>query len=285
MNPMKRNFTTLSRPSASLLRLRPDTLALRHQQGILAPVTSCSALRSATSPLFNEERVQKRFYAAETPQENEKKQPENEKKDTSVEVSGGESEGGEGRRRRSRRRDLARMRDQDEDEDEFFADPFSSALSPWSRLSASPFTMMDRMLRDPFAGFFDRDVFDPMAELGRTTHWTPRVDVSESDNELTVHAELPGVKKDDIKVELKNDFLTITGEKRFSQKKEEGDEKKGQQYRRIEQSYGYFSRRFALPEGCDPSQVKAKFENGVLEVSIPKPKEEEVAKRHTIEIQ
>lgn len=95
--------------------------------------------------------------------------------------------------------------------------------------------------------------------------WRPVCDVKENDKDIVVHAELPGVKKEDIQVELHNGFLTISGE-RNEEKKEQGE-----RYHRVERSYGKFARSVAVPEGVSEEQIKARYENGVLEVTMPKP--------------
>ena len=88
-------------------------------------------------------------------------------------------------------------------------------------------------------------------------------------------AELPEVKKDDVRVTVENGVLSLTGEKRLE--KEESDKK----YHRVERSYGRFIRRFALPKGTDGSKVKASFKDGVLRVGLPKTEE---AKPRAIEV-
>ncbi len=95
--------------------------------------------------------------------------------------------------------------------------------------------------------------------------WSPQVDVKEQDGRLLVRADLPGLSKDDIKVELTDDTLTIQGER----KEEKKDEREGYSY--SECSYGRFYRAIPLPEGADATKVTAEFHNGVLEVSIPLP--------------
>jgi len=105
------------------------------------------------------------------------------------------------------------------------------------------------------------------ATMGGVEAWRPRVNVAETDKDITVHAELPGVAKEDIKVDLKDDVLTISGERR----KETKEEDPNKRYTRVESSYGYFERQIPLPEGVDPSQIKAQSKEGVLEVQIPKP--------------
>ena len=105
--------------------------------------------------------------------------------------------------------------------------------------------------------------------------WTPRVDVAETDDAVVVTAELPGMDKDDIKVSIENNVLTISGEKK--QEKEE----KGKTYHWSERVYGRFSRSFTLPVQVDANKVKAVYKNGVLTLTLPKVEE---AKPRQIEI-
>jgi HSP20 family protein len=95
----------------------------------------------------------------------------------------------------------------------------------------------------------------------------PRVDVSETDTELKIEAELPGIDEKDVEVVLSDGRLTIKGEK-----KQEKEEKK-KDYHLLERSYGSFARSIALPFEADPDQVKASFAKGVLTVTVPKPPE------------
>ena len=94
--------------------------------------------------------------------------------------------------------------------------------------------------------------------------WAPSVDISEDAAEWLVKADLPEVKKEDVKVTVENGALTITGERRFEK------EEKGKKYHRIERSYDNFVRSFSLPEGADSAKVAAEFKDGVLKVHLPK---------------
>jgi HSP20 family protein len=94
--------------------------------------------------------------------------------------------------------------------------------------------------------------------------WVPTVDISESEGEYLIKAELPEVKKEDVKVSVEDGVLTLSGERR--QEKEE----KGKKYHRVERSYGSFVRSFSLPESVDESGVKAEYKDGVLNLHLPK---------------
>ena len=104
-----------------------------------------------------------------------------------------------------------------------------------------------------------------------------RMNVSETENEVRVRAELPGVSEKDVEVTLDDDLLTIRGEKRLERK----DEKENFHF--VERSYGTFQRSLRLPFPADPDQVQAKFENGVLTVTVPKSKQQERSRRVQIQ--
>ena len=94
--------------------------------------------------------------------------------------------------------------------------------------------------------------------------WFPKVDISETKNDLVVTADLPGLKLDDVSIHIENNVLTLKGEK----KKEE--EKEGTNYYRVERWSGKFTRSFALPDTVDANKVKATFKDGVLTVTLAK---------------
>jgi HSP20 family protein len=106
--------------------------------------------------------------------------------------------------------------------------------------------------------------------------WTPRVDISEDDKEFVIKAELPEMKKEDVKVTLEDGTLTISGERKLEK------EEKNQTYHRIEREYGTFFRSFLLPIGVSGDNVSADFKDGVLKIRLPKDAKSASAK--TIEI-
>ena len=107
------------------------------------------------------------------------------------------------------------------------------------------------------------------------TGWHPRVDVVESDHEFTVHAELPGLNKDDIKVTLEDNVLTIEGERKYE------DEQKDTQFFRRERSYGTFKRAFKLGTEVQEDKIAANYKDGILTLTLPK---SEAAKPRQIEV-
>jgi len=119
---------------------------------------------------------------------------------------------------------------------------------------------------DIFADPFEFSAF-PTTSLARMSEFQPSVDVSETDKAYHVHAELPGIPKENIHVSIRNGVLEISGNKDV--KKETKDEKRN--WTRVERSYGSFVRRIAVPRELDASKIKAKYDNGVLELEVPKP--------------
>lgn len=112
-------------------------------------------------------------------------------------------------------------------------------------------------------------------EAMTVAEWAPLVDITEDDKEYLIKAELPEVKKEDVKLTAHDDVLTITGERKYE--KEEKDKK----YHRVERAYGSFERSFTLPEDADAGKIAAEFKDGVLKVHLPK---SEKAKPKSIEV-
>jgi len=106
--------------------------------------------------------------------------------------------------------------------------------------------------------------------------WTPGVDILESENDLVLKADVPGVDPKNIDISMENGTLTLKGERKFE------NSETHQGYHRIERSYGSFARSFALPDTVDVEKVKADFKNGVLTVTLPK---KEVAKPRAVKIE
>jgi HSP20 family protein len=115
----------------------------------------------------------------------------------------------------------------------------------------------------PLFRLFDT-FFNDAGEDLTTRTWTPPVDIQETDDAYRIHAELPGMTKDDIQITLENNVLRLSGERKFEK------DTKRENYHRIERTYGAFSRSFALPTQVSPDKVEAKFENGVLSIAVPK---------------
>jgi len=145
-------------------------------------------------------------------------------------------------------------------------------------IASTPFSFMRRFATDMerlfeefegsrFPGFFGREFFPFTREFEDVT-WIPEIEVLRKNGDFIVRADLPGLKKDEVKVELTNDVLTISGERK------EEKEEKHEGYYRSERSYGSFFRQIPLPEGAKIDTAKAEFTDGVLEVTMQAPARE-----------
>lgn len=109
-------------------------------------------------------------------------------------------------------------------------------------------------------------------EPSATTSWSPAVDIYETDSEIMVQAELPGVDRKDIALQLENNVLTLKGDRRFEKETNQDN------YHRIERSYGGFSRAFTIPTIVDEDKIRAEYRDGILKIALPK-KEQVKAKQ------
>ena len=123
------------------------------------------------------------------------------------------------------------------------------------------------MKPEPFTTEFDR-LFNQLFDRNETARrWVPAMDLVEGDDHFTLRADLPGMTEADVNIEVRDNTLTLSGER----KTEHEDRQRG--YFRLERQFGKFSRALSLPEGVNPDAIEAKFDHGVLEVWIPKPDE------------
>ena len=147
-------------------------------------------------------------------------------------------------------------------------------LSPFDMFRMTPFSLFRRMAEE-----IDR-ALQPLASEGETSQaiaWIPTVEVSERDGKFNILAELPGLSPNEVRAEVEDDAVVIQGERKVEHESTEGGG------RRSERQFGFFYRRIPLPEGADPEQAKARFHDGVLEISIPAPKRE--SNRRQIQIE
>lgn len=143
------------------------------------------------------------------------------------------------------------------------------AIIPWRTFRDwDPFEEMggipDRISR-LFEETFGRYPATRRETLERT--WSPAVDIYEDKENIVVKAELPGIKKDEVSIEIKDNVLTLTGERKHEQ------ETKKENYHRIERVYGKFIRSFTLPDSVQVDKVKANYKDGILEIILPKAEE------------
>jgi HSP20 family protein len=145
--------------------------------------------------------------------------------------------------------------------------PSLFSLSPRDLFTASPFELMRRFSDEMDQAFENFGLWGQGRTQGGTTQmmWSPAIEVFQKEGNLVVRAELPGVNKDDVKVQVIDDGLVIQGERK------EEHEEKGEGFYRSERSYGQFYRLVPLPDDINPDQVRADFNNGVLEITVPVP--------------
>ena len=129
-----------------------------------------------------------------------------------------------------------------------------------------------------FSSLIDRFFNDSVSRSGGSAHsFVPRVDILENEKAYEIQVAVPGVNKEDFKIDLNEGYLTISGERKFSREKKEDN------LHSIETQYGSFSRSFALPENVDTDNISARYTNGILELTILK-KEEKKAPKTTIKV-
>jgi len=118
-------------------------------------------------------------------------------------------------------------------------------------------------LRDKMNRLFD-DAFKGEEKDIVSSSWAPSVDIYETENELVLNAEIPGIDEDDIEIKIEDNTLTLHGERKLEEETQE------ENYHRIERSYGSFYRSFSLPHYIDQEKIKAEHDNGVLRIHMPK---------------
>ena len=142
---------------------------------------------------------------------------------------------------------------------------------PFDLIFMNPFSVMRRMTEE-----MDRAFQTSNAANGGSAFWAPAVEVSQADSQYVVRAELPGLKPEEVQIEVTEDGLVLSGERTFERDLEKGG------VHRTEIRYGRFYRVIPLPEGANVDQAKARFDNGVLEVTLPLAEE---AKRRRIQVE
>ncbi|HQQ82942.1 MAG TPA: Hsp20/alpha crystallin family protein [Cyclobacteriaceae bacterium] len=126
-----------------------------------------------------------------------------------------------------------------------------------------------------FSSLVDRFFNDSLTRSGGSS-FVPKVDIIENENSYELHVAAPGLNKEDFNIEVKDNYLTVSGERKFT------NEKKDKNFHAIETQYGSFSRSFVLPEHIDGTKINAKYNNGILEVLVPK--DEKKALKTTIKV-
>jgi HSP20 family protein len=126
-----------------------------------------------------------------------------------------------------------------------------------------------------FSSLVDRFFNDSLTRAGGSS-FVPKVDIIENETSYELHVAAPGLNKEDFNIEVKDNYLTVSGERKFT------NEKKDKNFHAIETQYGSFSRSFVLPENVDGSKINARYNNGILEVLVPK--DEKKALKTTIKV-
>jgi HSP20 family protein len=146
------------------------------------------------------------------------------------------------------------------------------SVTPWRPMRE--LETLQRKMEDMFERLSDRFLApgEPRRSLWGEEGWAPAIESRVENGNIIVHADLPGIEAKDVSISVVGNQLTIEGERKQEEKKEEKD------YFYRELSYGKFSRTMTLPEGIDANQVKASYKNGVLEITVPAPKQLESKK-------
>lgn len=117
-----------------------------------------------------------------------------------------------------------------------------------------------------FSNLVDRFFNESVSRMGGSSaSFIPQVDIVEDDNAYEIHVAVPGMNKEDFKIDLNDNYLTVSGERKITKK-----EDKKENFRSIETHYGKFTRSFSLPDNIDSGKINAKYVNGILEITIPK---------------
>jgi HSP20 family protein len=132
-------------------------------------------------------------------------------------------------------------------------------------MSLVRYNTMNDFVPVDFSNLIDRFFNESLSRTGGAAYsFVPKVDVLENDKAFEIHLAVPGVNKDDFKLDLNENRLTVTGERKFSVEQSEKN------YRKIETQYGTFSRSFVLPDTIDSGSITARYNNGILEITLPK---------------
>lgn len=147
-------------------------------------------------------------------------------------------------------------------------EPFRTQFNPWRELEDVEKRLSAMWGRTPAKA-------DGQKEAIAVAEWSPLVDITEDEKEYLIKAELPEIKKEDVKLTVQDNVLAISGERKYEK------EEKGKKYHRVERAYGSFLRSFTLPEDADGSKVAAEYKEGILKVHLPK---SEQVKAKSIEV-
>jgi HSP20 family protein len=126
-------------------------------------------------------------------------------------------------------------------------------------------SLVNDFVPNSFSSLIDRFFNDSVARSGGSSYsFVPRVDILEDEKAFEVHVAVPGMNKEDFKLDLNDSYLTVSGERKFTKERKENN------IQSLETQFGAFSRSFNLPENVDVNKISAKYNNGILEITIPK---------------
>lgn len=126
-------------------------------------------------------------------------------------------------------------------------------------------TTLNDFVPTSFSNLIDRFFNDTLTRSGGSAYsFVPRVDIMENDKAYQIQVAVPGMNKEDFKIDLNENYMTISGERKFTQEKNDNN------FHSIETQYGTFSRSFSLPENINSAKISAKYVNGILEITVPK---------------
>jgi HSP20 family protein len=126
-------------------------------------------------------------------------------------------------------------------------------------------SLLNEFVPTPFSNLIDRFLDESVARKGGSQYsFVPRIDIFEEDRAFVLHVAVPGMNKEDFKLDLNENILTVSGERKFTR------ERKENYYQSLETQFGTFSRAFTLPENIDTQNIDARYVNGILEITLPK---------------
>ena len=143
-------------------------------------------------------------------------------------------------------------------------------------MALNRYTGMEGNMPQSFSSMLDRFFNESVNSKGLSS-FTPHVDACETQNGYEIEVALPGIRKEDVSIDFQEGRLSITGERKFE--KREGD---GRRYQMLETQYGTFNRTFYLPDNVNPDKIKARMENGILMVTVPKDEQKTMKRQITI---
>lgn len=147
----------------------------------------------------------------------------------------------------------------------------------YKNMSLVRYNTLNDFVPTSFSNLIDRFFNESVSRQGGSAYsFVPRVDILENEKAFEIHVAVPGMNKEEFKLDLNDNYLTVSGERKFTQ------EQKDKNFHSIETQYGSFSRSFSLPDSVDATKISAKYNNGILEINIPKDEKKALKKTITV---